>query len=138
MASTKGEIWIEGHSMPVCEPDGILWRGYVQDITERKRAEAALQASLEEKEVLLREVHHRVKNNLAAIIGLLELQREGVTNALTASLLMELGNRIKSMSLIHEMLYHSGNISQVDFHGYLQALVAYLRDSFDPQGRYPA
>ncbi|MDS4022811.1 MAG: PAS domain S-box protein [Candidatus Competibacter sp.] len=131
----KGEIWVEGHSTPVREPDGgILWHGYVQDITERKRAEAALRALLEEKEVLLREVHHRVKNNLAAIIDLLELQRGNVADAPMSSLLAELGHRIHSMALVHEMLYQSGNLSRVDFHGYLQALVGHLRDSLDPHG----
>ncbi len=84
--------------------------------------------------MLLREVHHRVKNNLAAIIDLLELQREGMPDSPVVSGLEELQNRIKSMALIHEMLYQSGNLSRVDFHGYLQALVGYLRDSLDPYG----
>lgn len=131
---TKGEIWIEGHSMPVHEPDGsILWHGYVQDVTDRKRAETALRAALAEKEVLLREVHHRVKNNLAAIVHMLELQGEAVAEAPTASLLVELGYRIRSMALIHEMLYRSESFSQIDFRGYLQELVAHLHAFLDPQ-----
>ncbi len=132
---TKGEIWVEGHSMPVREPDGgILWHGYLQDITDRKRAEAVVRAALEEKEVLLREVHHRVKNNLASIIDLLELQRDGATEASTVSLLTQLSLRIRSMALVHEMLYQSENIGRVDFSGYLRALVAHLRDAYDPGG----
>ncbi|MBL8252181.1 MAG: PAS domain-containing protein, partial [Candidatus Competibacter sp.] len=131
---TKGEIWIEGHSMPVYEPDGsILWHGYVQDVTDRKRAETALRAALAEKEVLLREVHHRVKNNLAAIVHMLELQGEAVAEAPTASLLVELSYRIRSMALIHEMLYRSESFSQIDFRGYLQELVAHLHAFLDPQ-----
>ncbi len=106
----------------------------VLDITERKQAEMALRALLEEKEVLLREVHHRVKNNLAAIVDLLELQRESVAEAPTSSLLAELRDRIKSMALIHEMLYQSANLSRVDFRGYLQTLTERLRDSIDPRG----
>ena len=106
----------------------------VADITERQRAEAALRAALDEKEVLLREVHHRVKNNLAAIIDLLELQRESAMDPPTASRLAELRHRIKSMALVHEMLYQPGDLSQVDFRGYLQALVGYLRDALDPRG----
>lgn len=130
----KGEIWVEGHSMPVHAPDGgILWHGYVQDVTDRKRAEAALRAALEEKEVLLREVHHRVKNNLAAVVHMLELQREAAAEASTGSLLAELGDRIRSMALVHEMLYRSDNLSQIDFRGYLQELVGRLHESFDPQ-----
>ncbi|HRD66810.1 MAG TPA: PAS domain S-box protein [Candidatus Competibacter sp.] len=130
----KGEIWVEGHSMPVREPDGgILWHGYVQDISDRKRAEAALRAALEEKEVLLREVHHRVKNNLAAIVHMLELQCEAAAAASTASLLAELGDRIRSMALVHEMLYRSDSFNHIDFRSYLQELVAHLHESFDPQ-----
>ncbi|MBS1248372.1 MAG: hypothetical protein H6R48_1161, partial [Proteobacteria bacterium] len=106
----------------------------VADITERKRAEEALRAALDEKEALLREVHHRVKNNLATLIDLLELQREGATDAPTVSQLAELRNRIKSMALIHEMLYQSGPLRRVDFHDYLQALAGYLRNSLDPHG----
>jgi two-component sensor histidine kinase len=94
--------------------------------------EEALRHSLAEKETLLREVHHRVKNNLAAIIGLLDLQRNLLTDAPTVSLLADLRGRIKSMALIHEMLYQSGTLSRVDFHPYLQALIGYLRSSFDP------
>ena len=106
----------------------------VLDITERKQAEMALRALLEEKEVLLREVHHRVKNNLAAIVDLLELQRENAPETATSSLLAELRDRIKSMALIHEMLYQSANLSRVDFRGYLQTLTERLRDSLDPRG----
>jgi PAS domain S-box-containing protein len=106
----------------------------VIDITERKRAETALRAALEEHEVLLREVHHRVKNNLAAIIGLLELQRERALDPATVSQMEELGHRIRSMALIHEMLYQSGNLSRVDFRDYLEALVGHLRDALDPSG----
>ena len=104
------------------------------DITERKRAEEALRAALEQKEMLLREVHHRVKNNLAAIIGLLELQQEGMTEGPLARQLEELGNRIRSMALVHEMLYQSANLNRIDFQEYLQTLVAHLRHAFDPQG----
>jgi len=130
----RGEIWVEGHSVPARELDGsVLWIGYAHDITDRKRAETALRAALEEKEVLLREVHHRVKNNLAAIVDLMELQREGATEPATATLLAELGHRVRSMALVHEMLYRSENLSQVDFSGYLRALVAHLHEALDPQ-----
>lgn len=132
----KGEIWVEGYSMPVLErAGGILWHGYLQDITERKHVEEALWATLAEKEALLREVHHRVKNNLAVIIDLLELQRESVTETATSALLGELGQRIHAMALIHEMLYQAGNIRRVDFQGYVQALVGHLRDALDPNHR---
>ena len=131
----KGERWIEGQSMPQVEPDGgILWHGFVTDITDRKQAEQTLHDALEEKETLLREVHHRVKNNLAAIISLLELRQQGVTAAPALALLAELSNRIRAMALAHEMLYQSEALNQIDFHSYLQALADHLRGSFDPYG----
>lgn len=104
------------------------------DITERKQTEEALQRSLQEKETLLRELHHRVKNNLAAIISLLELQQDRNGDPQNRSLLAEMGSRIRSMALVHEMLYRSAHLSEIDFDAYLQALVEHLRGSFDPRG----
>ena len=133
----SGRCWVaETIAVPLRDAKDQIIGGLAVtlDITERKRAEEALRAALEEKEVLLREVHHRVKNNLAAIIDLLELQREGAAEAALACQLAELGNRIRSMALVHEMLYQSDNLSRIDFHEYLQTLVAHLRNAFDPSG----
>ena len=102
----------------------------VRDISERKQAEAALQLSLVEKEVLLREVHHRVKNNLAAIVGLFDLQRRAMDNTQALNVLAELSCRIKSMSLVHEKLYRSDSLASIDFHDYLHSLISHLRTSF--------
>ena len=104
------------------------------DITARKQMEEDLQRSVQEKETLLREVHHRVKNNLAAVISLLALQQDRNCDPQNRSLLTEMGSRIRSMALVHEMLYQSANLSEIDFHAYLQALIRHLRGSFDPQG----
>ena len=104
------------------------------DITERKKAEENLLHSLKEKETLLREVHHRVKNNLAAIIGLLNLRCNLLTDAPTVTLFTEVSSRIKAMALVHELLYQSDNLSQIDFNCYLQTLIRHLRGSFDPHG----
>ncbi len=104
------------------------------DITERKKAEEELQHSLKEKETLLREVHHRVKNNLAAIISLLDLRCNLLTDASIISIFAEISSRIKAMALVHEMLYQSDNLSQIDFQDYLESLVRHLRGSFDPHG----
>ncbi|MBK8537845.1 MAG: PAS domain S-box protein [Candidatus Competibacteraceae bacterium] len=128
----KGERWFEGCSMPQVESDGsILWHGFVTDITERKQTEKALQHSLAEKETLLREVHHRVKNNLAAMLSLLELQQAEQTDVVASSLLNELSGRVKAMALVHEMLYQSDTLNRINFHVYLQALIEYLRRFFD-------
>jgi PAS domain S-box-containing protein len=102
----------------------------LRDITARKEAEMALQDSLAEKEVLLREVHHRVKNNLASIVGLLELQKEGITDEAALDSLNELSDRILSMSLIHERLYRSKNMTRIEFQPYLSELASQLLASY--------
>ena len=99
------------------------------DITERRKAEEALRASLAEKETLLKEVHHRVKNNLAAIVGLLDLQQQSISDSTAIAAFKDLQGRIKSMSLVHERLYRSKNLSRIDFADYLKALVSHLRTS---------
>ncbi|MBI5589335.1 MAG: DUF3365 domain-containing protein [Deltaproteobacteria bacterium] len=103
-------------------------------LSERLRAEEALRTSLAEKEVLLREVHHRVKNNLAAIVGLLDLQQQAMDNKAARTAMSEIGDRIRSMALVHEQLYQSENFSRIDFQDYLEALVAHLRSSHEQSG----
>jgi PAS domain S-box-containing protein len=100
-----------------------------EDITERKHAEDQLVASLKEKEILLREVHHRVKNNLAAIIALLDMQRKALGDSGASAAWSNLANRIKSMALVHERLYRSDNLSQINSQEYLSELVSHLRTS---------
>jgi PAS domain S-box-containing protein len=125
-------FWVYGLAAPQKNARGTI-TGYVginQDITERKRNEEIMRASLAEKEVLLREVHHRVKNNLAAIIGLLELQRKSLNDSSAQTVLTELSGRIRSMSLVHEKLYRSESLSEIDFHDYIRNLISHLRTSF--------
>ena len=86
-----------------------------RDITARKRAQAVLQASLQEKEALLKEVHHRVKNNLAVIAGLLYLQSTYVNDAQAGETFRHCQDRVRSMALVHEILYSSENFTAVDF-----------------------
>jgi PAS domain S-box-containing protein len=102
----------------------------IRDISERIQAEETLRESLREKEVLLREVHHRVKNNLAAIMGLVDMQRPGIQDQAAAAALLDLCSRIKSMAFVHERLYHSDNLSRIDFQDYLRGLISHLRISY--------
>jgi len=100
--------------------------GIVRDITQRKSAEKSILASLEEKEVLLQEIHHRVKNNMQVITSLLDLQIGYLENSDPIQLFNEIKNRIRSMSLVHEKLYHAKDLSQVDFSDYIATLVSNL------------
>jgi PAS domain S-box-containing protein len=101
-----------------------------RDITERKEAENRIKSSLEEKNVLLREIHHRVKNNMQVISSLLSLQSRFIKNGDASNIFKDSQNRVKSMSMIHEMLYQSPDLSSIDFNEYIQNLVRYLFHSY--------
>jgi len=94
-----------------------------RDITERKEFENALKSSLEEKEVLIREIHHRVKNNMQIISSLLNLQKQYVHDEEAVNVLLESQNRVRSMAMIHEKLYKSRNFSEINFTDYIRSLV---------------
>ena len=105
--------------------NGIIW-----DVTSRKLAEEALKASLHEKEVLLKEIHHRVKNNLAVISSILKLQAAYVHDEKIQETLAECQNRIKCMVLIHTRLYQSADLSNIDVKEYIQTLASDLMRSY--------
>lgn len=98
----------------------------VSEIAQRSRAEEQLQVSLLEKDVLIKEIHHRVKNNLQVVISLLYLQAKKTADPACGAALMDSQTRIKSMALIHENLYKSGDMASVDFDRYLQNLAGNL------------
>jgi PAS domain S-box-containing protein len=102
----------------------------VRDITERKLAEDNIKSSLEEKNVLLREIHHRVKNNMQIISSLLNLQTRYITDEKVVDVLKESQNRVKSMAMIHETLYQSEGFAKIGFSDYVNNLVTYLLQSY--------
>lgn len=114
---------------PVPVEGGMMVLSAIVDITERKEREAAVQRSLEEKELLLAEIHHRVKNNLQVIHSLLDLQAMRSTDPGLRAILQDSQNRVRSMSLIHQTLYQSKDFARVDFDYFLHALAPGLSDS---------
>jgi two-component sensor histidine kinase len=102
----------------------------VHDITERIRTENELQNSLREKEILLREIHHRVKNNLQTITSLLDLQAASIKDKESRKAFKSSQSRIRSMALIHERLYKSENLERIKAREYIQHLLEYLEDTY--------
>jgi PAS domain S-box-containing protein len=133
----KGEVKEAEVSAAIIQYEGRpAVMGILRDITERKRTLAQLQKSLTEKELLMREVHHRVKNNFQIISSLLMLQSDYVQDPRYMAMLYDSRNRIKSMALVHEKLYQAKDVSRVDFKGYIDSLSRELFNSFvDIEGR---
>lgn len=137
------EMWIERPDqepqflsviyVPYLEPDqsisGVVVS--VRDITKLKQAEKQIQKSLKEKEVLLKEIHHRVKNNLQIVYSLLRLQRHKLKDQQAATALLESQNRIETIALIHEKLYCSKDLARIDCSEYIAGLVANLFSTYN-------
>jgi two-component system CheB/CheR fusion protein len=115
------------------ETDTILLG--IEDITEHRQTEERIAAALREKEVLLREVYHRVKNNLQIVSSLLSLQADTVDNESLQDLLQESQRRIQAMSLVHQKLYASEDFSSIDVRMYIQSLLEDLARMYDTEGR---
>lgn len=107
----------------------------ISDITDQKKAEEQIKASLKEKETLLQEIHHRVKNNLAVVSSLLGLQSEKSDDMKLKEALMDSRNRINAMSMIHEVLYESESLSRIDMKAYLLKLSSDIARSYENSSR---
>jgi PAS domain S-box-containing protein len=128
--------WIELFSYPLKDPltgeiEGVV--EFVRDITPQKKAEELIQKSLEEKEILLQEIHHRVKNNLQIIISLLRLQASSEEDARLINMFRECQNRIMAMAFVHEKLYQSRDFTRVNFTQYIHDFAQELGTAFGVQ-----
>jgi PAS domain S-box-containing protein len=107
----------------------------LMDVTENRKMTTELSASLAEKEVLLREIHHRVKNNLQIIISLLNLQSRYLKDKKVLAAIQESQNRVRAMALVHEKIYQSEHISEIDITEYISYLARYLFDFYGTDKR---
>jgi PAS domain S-box-containing protein len=105
--------------------------GTLRDRTDRANAEKKIKESLEEKEILLKEIHHRVKNNLMIISSLLNLQSSYIKDKASQDVFKESQNRAKSMALIHEKLYQSTDFKRIDFGDYISSLATKLFHTYN-------
>jgi two-component sensor histidine kinase len=100
-------------------------------VAERERVEETFKASLQQQEILLREVHHRIKNNLQIISSLLDIQASSVEDPHIAEMFLDVQNRVISMALIHETLYQSGDLRMVNFGVYVRSLAEQIFRSYN-------
>ena len=119
------------NQLAIAIQQSLLYQQLQAELSDRFQAEVNLKKSIKEKEILLKEIHHRVKNNLCVVASLLELQSNTVADAQLAKMFEQSQNRLYSMALIHEKLYRSTNLAQINFGEYLEDLVTNLFDSYN-------
>ncbi len=129
----KGKVFIVlSRGAPHTDSAGNItsWVGIHLDITQRKRYEERLETSLREKEVIIKEVHHRVKNNMQVISGFLELQSNYIEDPLAVEKLNECQRRVRTMALVHEKLYQSKSLGAINAAEYIKSLIADIMNSY--------
>ena len=124
------EFPIEIGLNPIQTEEGMMVLSAIVDISDRKHKEESIHAALKEKDILLGEIHHRVKNNLQIVHSLLDLQSTSITDPVSLGLMRESQNRVRSMALIHQTLYESKDFARVDFGRFLDTLVPTLISSY--------
>ena len=114
----------------ISTPEGELYFSLIQDITIQKEFEKSLQDTLKEKEVLLRELYHRTKNNMQVVSALLNLQSSYTDNEEVHRTYNDLSNRIQAMALVHQKLYQSKDLSSINISEYIESLIEHLHQSY--------
>jgi PAS domain S-box-containing protein len=133
IAKNGSEIWLDSFFSPLKNEAGenSAVMSVSHDITDRKLMENTISASLKEKEFLLKEIHHRVKNNLQVIVSLLSMQAKKATDSNVKGSLMDSQNRVKSIALVHEKLYQSNSLDRIDYSDYLNKITNYLFEVYN-------
>jgi PAS domain S-box-containing protein len=131
------ERWILVNASPIRNTEGKILAGITvfSDITERKRVDEAIKASLREKEILLQEIYHRTKNNMQVIISLLNLKSASSSDPQLLEAFRDTGNRIRSMALVHEKLYQSKDLSNLNLKDYIKDLAKLLLRNYQTELR---
>ena len=136
ITKNKMRVLVEGNVNIKKEKGELIGTtGIFRNITEKKLASEKIKQSLKEKEVLLKEIHHRVKNNLQIISSLLNLQADKIENATAKEKYIESIGRIKSMAIIHELLYKSKNLSTLKITEYITELINYISQTYDVESK---
>lgn len=131
ISSNGSRAWYSTNAGPIFSDNEVVGVTLiVRDITERKATEEKTRHSLKEKEILLKEVHHRVKNNLQIILSILNLQYANISDTKTLELLRDVRSRIKAMSFIHELLYQTNDFSSINFSEYISNISTNLIYSY--------
>ncbi len=125
-------LWISSTLTPIYDDENTLKKLVVVDsnITTSKNMQKQIEASLMEKDVLLKEIHHRVKNNLQIIISLLNLQTGYIKDEVTLKAVKDGQSRVRSMALVHEKFYQSDELSEINFGDYIEKLCHFLYQSY--------
>ncbi len=128
----SGRVFLDVFWEPIHDEAGVVTgvASATVDLTSIKLIEEALKASIEEKEVLLKEIHHRVKNNMQVISSLVALQADESKDAVIRNVLKDVTHRVRSMAMIHEKLYQSRDLARIDFAEYTQSLLNYIWRSY--------
>jgi two-component sensor histidine kinase len=125
---------VQSTLFPIHTDNGCMVGSFTRDVTEEKKAEERIRVSLKEKEVLLKEVHHRVKNNLQVISSLLDLSRLKTENGASRDMLTEARNKVYTMSLIHSQLYASERADRIDMADYVRELATHIGKMYVSKG----
>lgn len=120
---------------PIRTSKSLMIGRITRDVTDKKLAEEQIKNSLREKEILLKEVHHRVKNNMQIISSILNLQANTITDPEATHILKVCESRVRSMAFIHESLYRTGNFAWLDLSDYIEKLIGSLFSTYglDPE-----